>query len=288
VWDARSHNPKTVMPPFGTNSILTKQEVMHIVAYLNTLKSNVDAPGRPQPQARNFKVAGEDFTVADIYIEKGEALFRKPGKNGESCASCHSATNGKGPDLKGIATTYPKYQAGLKKVISLEERNNLCRSKYMASEPYRLGSHSSNLLSSYVKYLSRNIPINVATDGPAAAALERGKASFFRKAGQLNFSCADCHSASAGKWLRGQLISGIKPEGKNSHVAAIYPKHFIGGHDLGLISLRQRIRHCQIVTRTYPLKLDAQEYTDLELYLTALANGQPMLAPTKSKLRGED
>ena len=288
VWDARAHNPKTTMPPFGTNDILTKDEVMHIVAYLNTLKNHVDAPERPQPQSRNFYVAGEDFTLADVYIEKGEALFRKPGKNGESCASCHSATNGKGPDLKGIATTYPKYQAGLKKVISLDERNNLCRSKYMASETYRLGSHSSNLLSSYVKYLSRNIPINVATDGPAAAALERGKASFFRKAGQLNFSCADCHTSSAGKWLRGQSLSGIKPEGKYSYTAATWPKHFIAGHDLGLISLRQRIRHCQVVTRTKPLKLHSQEYTDLELYMTSLAKGQLMLAPTMSRLRGED
>lgn len=288
VWDARAHNHQATMPPFGTNDILTKQETMHIVAYLNTLKNRVEAPERPQLQARNFNVAGEDFTLADIYIEKGEALFRKPGKNGESCASCHSATNGKGPNLKEIATTYPKYQAGLKKVISLEERNNLCRNKYMASEPYRLGSHPSNLLSSYVKYLSRNMPINVAADGPASAALERGKVSFFKKAGQLNFSCADCHTASAGKWLRGQPLSSIKPEGKHSFTAATWPKHFIAGHDLGLISLRQRIRHCQVVTRTYPLKLHAQEYTDLELYLTALANGQPMLAPTKSRLRGSD
>jgi len=288
IWDARAHNPKTIMPPLGTNEILTKHEVLHIVAFMNTLKSAVTAPKRAQLQERNYDVAGEDFTLADIYIEKGEALFRKPGKNGKSCASCHSTTKSKGPNLKGIATTYPKYNSGLKRITGLEQRINICQKKYKHSEPYRLGSKESNVVTSYVKFLSRRMPVNVSTDGPAAVALEKGKASFFKKAGQLNFSCADCHTSSAGKWLRGQPLSGIKPEGKFSYTASTWPKHFIAGHDLGLISLRQRIRHCQVVTRTYPLKLHAQEYTDLELYLTTLANGKPMLAPTKSKFRGSD
>lgn len=293
LWDARAHNSKSIMPPFGTNEILTKHEVVHIVAYINTLKSAVYAPKRAQPQERNFNIAGEDFTLADIYIESGEVLFRKPGKNGKSCASCHSATKSKAAKLnftglKGIATTYPKYDSGLKRIIGLEQRINVCQKKYKHSEAYRLGSMESNVVTSYVKFLSRRMPINISTKGPAAVALERGKTSFFKKAGQLNFSCADCHTTSAGKWLRGQLLNSIKPGGKYSYTASTWPKHFIAGHDLGLISLRQRIRHCQVVTRTYPLKLHAQEYTDLELYLTTLANGKPMLAPTKSRLRGSD
>ncbi len=288
IWDARAHNAKTLMPPFGTNGILKKHEVVHIVAYLGTLKRAVHAPKRAQLQARNFYVAAEDFTLADIYIEEGEALFRKAGKNGKSCASCHSATNTQAPNLKGVATTYPKYDPAIKHVIGLEQRINRCQKKYKHSKPYQLGSRDSNVVTSYVKFLSRRLPINVSIEGPAAKSLERGKLSFFKKTGQLNFSCADCHTSSAGKWLRGQPLSSIEPEGKYSYTAATWPKHFIAGHDLGLISLRQRIRHCQVVTRTYPLKLHSQEYTDLELYLTSLAEDQPMLAPTKSKLRGSD
>jgi sulfur-oxidizing protein SoxA len=288
IWDARAHNPKTIMPPFGTHNILTRHEVLDIVAYLNVLNSHVDAPMRPQLQARNYNVAGEDFTLADIYIEQGETLFRKPGKNGESCASCHSTTNGKDPDLKGVATTYPKYDPGHKRVIGLEQRINMCQKKYKHDVPYPLGSMASNVVTSYVKFLSRRMPINVATEGAAAVALERGNMSFFKKAGQLNFSCADCHTTSSGKWLRGQRLSAIKPGGEHSETAATWPRHFIAIHDLGLISLRQRIRHCQVVTRTYPLPLHSQEYTDLELYLTSLAKGKPMLAPTKSRLVGSD
>ncbi|MFK5914463.1 MAG: sulfur oxidation c-type cytochrome SoxA, partial [Woeseiaceae bacterium] len=271
IWDARSHNAKTIMPPFGTNEILTKHEVVHIAAYINSLKHGINAPKRAQLQQRNYNVAGEDFTLADIYIEEGETIFKKQGKNGESCASCHSGTNNKAPNLKGVAATYPKYDSGLKNIIGLEQRINICQKKYKHSDSYRLGSVNSNLITSYVKFLSRRIPINISTDGPAAEALERGKATFFKKSGQLNFSCADCHATAADKWLRGQSLSSIQPDGKHSYTASTWPKHFIAGHDLGLISLRQRIRHCQVVTRTYPLKLHAQEYTDLELYLTTLA-----------------
>jgi len=288
IWDARTHNPKTMMPAFGTNNILTKQEVVDIVAYVNTLKNHVEPPKRPQPQVRNFYVAGEDFTLADIYLVQGKKLFRQVGNNGRSCASCHAPGKKKGPDLKAAATTYPKYDPGRKRIISLEDRINLCRDKYMDSDPYRLGSRNSNLLTGYIKYLSRRIPVDVATDGAAAAAIKRGKASFFRKVGQLTLSCADCHVQAGGKWLRGQPLSSIKEGGVHSGTAATWPRHFIAGHDLGLISLQQRIRHCQVVSRTYPLKVGSPEYTEMELYLTTLANGKPMLAPTKSKLRGQD
>jgi len=47
------------------------------------------------------------------------------------------------------------------------------------------------------------------------------------------------------------------------------------------------IRHCQIVTRTQPLALGSPEYTELELYLTSLANGTPVWSPTNSRLRGQ-
>jgi len=284
VWDARAHNPASAMPPFGTNGILTRHEAMHIVAYLNTLNHHVEPPARSQPPLPNFDVAGEDFTLADMYVARGEALFREAGDNGKPCASCHAAPGREGPGLERAAATYPRYDAGLDRVIGLEQRINVCRTKHQHGTPYPLGGEPSNLLTSYVKYLSRGTPLDVAVDGPAAAALERGKASFLRKAGRLNFSCADCHTGNAGKWLRGQPLSGIAPDGEHSATAATWPRHFIAGHDLGLISLRQRAQHCQIVTQTYPLPLHAQEYTELELYLSSLANGAPMLAPTMSRL----
>jgi sulfur-oxidizing protein SoxA len=282
IWDARAHNPKTLMPPFGTNEVLTRHQIIHIVAYLHTLDKPLAEPARPQLVSPNYYVAGEDLTLADDYIEEGKALFNKPGKNGKSCASCHPH------NLKGVAANYPKYDQALGKVMLIETRANYCRKKYMHSQPYHLGSRNSNTLSSYIKYMARNAPVTLASNEATQTAIQKGRHSFYQKTGQLNFACADCHDRAAGKWLRGQALNSIKPGGKYSYTAATWPRHFIALHELGLISLQQRIRHCQIVTRTYPLKPGSAEYINMELYITSLAQGAPMQAPSMSKMRGED
>jgi|Deesub1362A_J573_1020465.scaffolds.fasta_scaffold34374_1 sulfur-oxidizing protein SoxX len=38
VWDARAYNPDTIMPPFGPNKILTKDQIEDVVEYLYSLK----------------------------------------------------------------------------------------------------------------------------------------------------------------------------------------------------------------------------------------------------------
>jgi hypothetical protein len=87
--------------------------------------------------------------------------------------------------------------------------------------------------------------------------------------------------------MRGDVTQAMAEDGGHRDVAAQWPKHFIGGHDLGLQSLQQRIEHCQAVTRVQPLQLGSPEYVELELFLTALGNGAPVIAPTISRLRGE-
>jgi len=37
LWDASAKNPKSMMPPFGKNGVLTEKEVNQIVDYLYTL-----------------------------------------------------------------------------------------------------------------------------------------------------------------------------------------------------------------------------------------------------------
>ncbi len=37
IWDATLLNPNSIMPPFGKNHILTKEEVEAITAYIHTL-----------------------------------------------------------------------------------------------------------------------------------------------------------------------------------------------------------------------------------------------------------
>lgn len=283
VWDARAHNPLTIMPPFGTNELLSEAEVADIVAYLRTLKQAVTEPPRSAPRRSRERVhvAGLDFSAADEYVDAGRAAFGEVGKNGRSCASCHSPQAKESVDLGGAASRYPRFDERLGRVMGIEEQVNSCRERRMASVPVPLGSRTMNLLAGYVKYLGRGNAIKTAADATGGEAFERGRVSFRRKAGQLNFSCADCHDAAGGKWVRGQRLQ------KLDQTAGEWPKHYIALHDLGLINLRQRILHCQVVNRTYPLPLHSQEYLDLEYYLTRLASGSTVLAPTMTRLRGE-
>jgi sulfur-oxidizing protein SoxA len=283
VWDARAHNPLTIMPPFGTNALLSEAEVAHIVTYLHTLKHAITEPARSAPRRPRDRVhvAGMDFSAADEYIDAGRAAFGKAGKNGQACASCHSKEAKEPIDLSGAASRYPRFDQNLGRVVGIEEQVNSCRERRMASDALPLGGRTMNVLAGYVKYLGRGNAIKTATDAAGGDAFERGRSLFRRKAGQLNFSCADCHDAAAGKWARGQRLQRL------DQTAGEWPKHYIALHDLGLINLRQRIQHCQIVNRTYPMPLHSQEYLDLEYYLTRLAGGSSVLAPTMTRLRGE-
>jgi sulfur-oxidizing protein SoxA len=284
LWDARVHNSKTAMPPFGTNGILSAPEVADIVAYLRTLQ-RASAPHRSAPApGRNFVVAGDDLSLADFYLDKGKALFEQPGPNGKSCASCHAGER----SLRGAASRYPVYEHAAARPVTLEERINGCRASRMTLPPLAPGSEALNAVSGYVKYLSRGMPVRVAAEGDGAQrALGRGGALFSKKAGRLNLACADCHVSAAGRWLRGQRLTAIQADGEERAVATKYPTHHVGRHELGFVNLQQRIEHCQAITQVLPLKPGSREYTDLEYYLTWLANGTPLLAPTADGYRDE-
>lgn len=38
IWDRRAANPDTIMPPYGSNGVLSDQEIRDITAFLQTLK----------------------------------------------------------------------------------------------------------------------------------------------------------------------------------------------------------------------------------------------------------
>jgi len=104
-------------------------------------------------------------------LEKGKALFndKKLGKTGASCNSCHPGGKSSGgqvmgmetPELKGAAATFPKYKNPMKRVITLEQMNNVCIDMVMEGKPLKLGSDDSVALAAYVTSLSNGVKIKV-------------------------------------------------------------------------------------------------------------------------------
>ena len=78
---------------------------------------SIDKPSREQWEAF------EDFPPYEIFVDKGEELFKKPFKNGKTYASCFPNAE------KGMKQNYPYFDKSRKEVITIELAINECRKK---------------------------------------------------------------------------------------------------------------------------------------------------------------
>jgi sulfur-oxidizing protein SoxA len=99
--------------------------------------------------------------------------------------------------------------------------------------------------------------------------LEAGRAFFFKRQGQLNLACAQCHDDNWGKKLAGTPIPQAHPTG--------YPLYRLEWQGVG--SLTRRLRNCLTGMRAELYPHGAPELVDLELYLMWRARGMKMEAP---------
>ena len=183
---------------------------------------------------------------AVLTLLDGEALWGKLG-----CAGCHA-------NMKGVAARYPAMVGG--KLTTLEQQ--------VRHKNPELAYESRELLAltAYVARQSRGMPITVEPKEPF---LERGKALFHRRQGQLNLACVQCHDDNWGKKLAGTPIPQAHPTG--------YPIYRLEWQGVG--SLTRRFRNCFTGMRAEPYAHGAPELVELELYLMWRARGMPMDAP---------
>lgn len=124
-------------------------------------------------------------------------------------------------------------------------------------------------LSAYVALQSRGMPIRVGIDAQNRRHFEAGRALFYRRIGQLNLSCAQCHEDNWGRKLGAETLS----QGQGN----AYPIYRLEWQTMG--SLGRRIRSCLSGVRAEMLPYGAPEYLDLELYLSWRAGGLPIETP---------
>ena len=88
--------------------------------------------------------------------------------------------------MKGVAARYPRWDAGIGRVVSLAERINACVVGQQGAP--RLAAESDELLAleAYVARQSRGLPLEVSIDGPARATWEAGHALYVTRIGQWN------------------------------------------------------------------------------------------------------
>lgn len=268
IYDPRSYKPNTVMPPWGAHQLLSRDEIKDIVAYLKTLKFPAEFPDPIDDPAKRPLPAAETRNNLDPFenpgmnsVELGTRLFQ------QQCSSCHESAE----SFKGWAVKMPKYAPSVQKVLGVEEfvTRHVLATKNIN---YPMQSDENLALAIYLRYLSNGQAIAIDTQDPQTqAAFQHGESLMQRKQGQLNLSCVDCHQTAANKWLRGQYLSTTK--GMMDH----FPTYRTSRGEIW--DIRKRFQWCNVSVRANELPPDASEYADLELYLTAVNNGQVLSVP---------
>jgi sulfur-oxidizing protein SoxA len=202
-----------------------------------------------------------------LWVLDGEALWsRKAGEAGKSCADCH----GDAPaDMKGVAARYPAFNAARGRPINLEQRVNLCRTEQQKAPPLAFESKDMLALTAFIGRQSRGMPIADPMNERTRPFIESGRDMFFRRQGQINLSCAQCHDDNWGGKLAGVPI----PQGH----ATGYPLYRLEWQTMG--SLQRRLRNCLTGMRAESFPLGAADYVDLEIFLMWRARGMPVEAP---------
>ena len=199
-------------------------------------------------------------------LEGGSLWARKTGAAGRACADCHGEAR---TSMKGVAARYPVFDAARGRPVSLEQRINGCRIDRQQSPGLAYESRELLALTAYVARQSRGVPIDVTIDARTQPFLDAGRATFHRRQGQLNLSCAQCHDDNWGRSLAGNVIPQAHPNG--------YPLYRLEWQGLG--SLQRRFRNCLVGIRAEPWEWGSPELVDLELYLMWRARGMPIESP---------
>jgi len=215
------------------------------------------------------KAMQDDDTInpAMLSVLDGEALWNaKAAASGKSCADCHGDAK---VSMKGVAARYPAFSDSAARPVDLEQRINLSRTQDQKADAFAFESKELLALSAYIAMQSRGEPIAPHDDARLKPFLERGRALFTTRQGQINMSCAQCHDDNWGKHLAGSIVPQAHPTG--------YPIYRLEWQSLG--SLQRRLRNCMIGMRAEPYGYGAPENVDMELYLMWRARGMKMETP---------
>ena len=201
-----------------------------------------------------------------LWVDRGLRAWETPaGAEGRSCRDCH----GNPESLRGLAARLPRWNAEMERLEDLDGLLRSCISERQRAAPPEFESDALLALATLVAHQSRGLPLAVDVDGPARAAFEAGRASFQRRRGQLDLSCADCHDRYAGARLRGETISAGMING--------FPLYRLTWETLG--SRQRMIRWCNQAVRAEPFEPDSADALALELYLAWRARGLALESP---------
>ncbi|MGM0541193.1 MAG: sulfur oxidation c-type cytochrome SoxA [Pseudomonadota bacterium] len=206
--------------------------------------------------------AAEAFPPYLDAIDAGEALYIKDKATYSKCF---------GTDVSAVRPKYPYFDEKTQQVVTLEGAINSCRTD-VGLKPYGWKKGDIAKVSAYLAYNARGQKIDVKIDSDGArAAYEAGRNIYIKPSGQLNLSCAKCHTYNAGRKARSNLLSPIL--GHTTH----FPVFRAKWQELG--TLHRRYGGCHKNMRAKPFKAQSTEYRNLEFFEAYISNGLEINGP---------
>lgn len=225
----------------------------------------LEPPGHPFDQVMSgwlYREAETRELEADSFqnpgmlnVERGEEIWNTAeGTENKSCASCHGDA---AESMDGVGARYPKWDEAAGQPLDLEMLINRHRVEKMGAEPYEFDEQDQKDLTAFIKYQSLGDPVDIdLTAGGMMDWWERGKERYYLRTGQLNLSCASCHEANSGQYLRADHLSQGQTNG--------FPTYRL--NQANLVSIMNRFRGCIRDTRAEQPEAFSDELVALEVY----------------------
>lgn len=202
-----------------------------------------------------------------IFAEQAEDAWNTAeGSAGKSCADCH----GDPEEMAGVRPVYPKWNDEAGEVRTMELQINDCRENQMGAEPWKYAGSDMVNMTALMASVSRGLPVNVATDGPAHETWEQGKELYYTRFGQLELACANCHEDNTGRMIRADHLSQGQING--------FPVYRLKNARLNAV--QSRFKGCIRDTRAETFEPGSPELIALELYVASRGNGLGVEGPS--------
>jgi sulfur-oxidizing protein SoxA len=236
---------------------------------LEEYKDGVNALPQYAHRRANWEILME-FPPYELEMETAREEWSTPFANGKTFDDCFSD--------KPPANKYPYHDAATNDIRTIEGDINACL-QANGEKPIANLKHGkiARLVAAFKEQFNgEKMAIEVASDG-AREWYEKGKEFYWTKRGQLNFACADCHVHSAGKSIRGDVLSaGL---GHTTGFPVYRTKWAVAGKPWGTV--HRRYDGCNKQVRAKPFKPQSAEYKALEFYEAVMNTGVPMQVPSQ-------
>ena len=222
----------------------------------------------------------------ELWIERGRTLFHQ--KRGPKGASLEQCDFGLGPGkLEGASVGLPRYFPDTGKVQDLESRLLTCMVELQGFSRDDLarraispaGSDGSDMeaLALYITSRSNGMKMSVSLNHRKEREMYKaGEYLFFRRSGQTDFSCVQCHG-EANKRIRLQDLVHMTDKKQIQNVVATWPA-YRGAHFV-VRTMQWRLYDCFWQMRLPELKYASDTSIALTTYLHYQGNGAVIKVP---------